>query len=156
MWQIPIIHGPNMNLLGERLPEIYGTESFETFLDKLKIEYPHIRLPYHQSNHEGNLIDWIQDYRMKADAILLNPGAFAHTSIAIRDAITAIKIPVVEIHISDTNNREDFRKVSFIKEVCLFSVIGMGLEGYRVALKRLIEVLGRRSELPASRQAGEV
>ena len=141
MWQIPIIHGPNMNLLGERQPEIYGTETFEDFLDKLKIEYPQIRLPYHQSNHEGNLIDWIQDYRMKANAILLNPGAFAHTSIAIRDAIAAIKIPVVEIHISDTNNREEFRKHSYIKDVCLFSIIGLGLNGYRIALQRLEEVI---------------
>ncbi len=141
MWTIPIIHGPNMNLLGERQPEIYGTETFESFLDKLKVEYPKIRLPYHQSNHEGNIIDWIQDYREKADAIILNPAAFAHTSIAIRDAIAAIKKPVVEIHISDTNKREDFRKISFIKEVCLFSIVGMGLEGYRMALKRLVEQL---------------
>jgi 3-dehydroquinate dehydratase-2 len=141
MLQIPIIHGPNLNLLGERQPEIYGTESFEDFLDRLKTEFPQIRLPYHQSNHEGDLIDWIQDYRLKANAILLNPGAFTHTSIAIRDAITSIKIPVVEVHISDINNREDFRKISFIKDVCLFTISGMGLEGYTLALNRLIEEL---------------
>jgi 3-dehydroquinate dehydratase-2 len=141
MRQIPIIHGPNLNLLGERQPEIYGNESFEDFLDRLKSEFPGIRIPYHQSNHEGYLIDWIQDYRYKADAILLNPGAFTHTSIAIRDAITSIKIPVVEIHISDTSNREEFRKHSFIKDVCLFTVAGFGLDGYRMALRRLEEAM---------------
>lgn len=105
MWQIPIIHGPNLNLVGEREPSIYGTKSFEDFLDELKTEFPQVRIPYHQSNHEGYLIDWIQDYRNKANAILLNPGAYTHTSIAIRDAISAIKIPVVEIHISDISSR---------------------------------------------------
>lgn len=142
MWQIPIIHGPNLNLQGERQTEIYGTESFEDFLDQLKSEYSDIKLPYHQSNHEGYLIDWLQDYKNKADAILLNPGAYTHTSIAIRDAITAIKIPVVEIHISDIYNREEFRKFSYIKEVCFFSISGLGLEGYRVAIQRLKEVMG--------------
>jgi 3-dehydroquinate dehydratase-2 len=141
MWQIPIIHGPNLNLIGEREPSIYGTQSFDEFLDKLKEEFTDLRLPFYQSNHEGDLIDWIQDYRNKANAILLNPGAYTHTSIALRDAITAIKIPVVEIHISDIHNREDFRKISLIRDVCLFSISGLGLEGYRISLQRLIEYL---------------
>ncbi len=141
MWQIPIIHGPNLNLLGERQPEIYGSTRFESFLDILKDEFPKIKLPFHQSNHEGHLIDWIQEYRHKANAILLNPGAYTHTSIAIRDAISAIQIPVVEIHISDISSRENFRKNSYITDVCLFNVVGKGLEGYKIALKKLTEHL---------------
>lgn len=148
MWQIPIIHGPNLNLIGEREPSIYGSHSFEDFLDELKTEFSQIRIPYHQSNHEGDLIDWIQDYRNKANAILINPGAYTHTSIAIRDAITAIKIPVVEIHISELSSRESFRKNSFIKQVVYFRIIGQGLEGYRIAIKRLLEVLPNISEEP--------
>ncbi|MBK8485130.1 MAG: 3-dehydroquinate dehydratase [Saprospiraceae bacterium] len=146
MWQIPIIHGPNLNLVGEREPSIYGTKSFEDFLDELKTEFPQVRIPYHQSNHEGYLIDWIQDYRNKANAILLNPGAYTHTSIAIRDAISAIKIPVVEIHISDISSRESFRKHSYIKPVAFFEISGHGLDGYRIALQRLLEVLPTISE----------
>lgn len=141
MLQIPIIHGPNLNLLGERQPEIYGNRSFDDFLDELKSEFPQIKLPYHQSNHEGYLIDWIQDYRFKANAIILNPGAFTHTSIAIRDAILAIRIPVIEVHISDIDNRESFRKISFISEVCLFRIAGQGLDGYRTAIQKIIKEL---------------
>jgi 3-dehydroquinate dehydratase II len=131
--------------LGERQTDIYGTVSFESFLDQLKDEFPKIKLPFHQSNHEGHLIDWIQEYRLKANAILLNPGAYTHTSIAIRDAICAIKIPVIEIHISDINSREAFRKISYITDVCMFSVVGQGLEGYRIALQKLAEHLNHNS-----------
>ncbi|HEX5625025.1 MAG TPA: type II 3-dehydroquinate dehydratase [Saprospiraceae bacterium] len=141
MWQVPILHGPNLNLLGIREPEIYGTLSFEDVLDQLKQEFTQIKLPYHQSNHEGDLIDWLQHYRLEADAILLNAGAFTHTSIALRDAIQSVSLPVVEIHISNIHARESFRQHSIIQPACIFSVSGMGMDGYRAALKRLQEIL---------------
>lgn len=140
MWQLPILHGPNLNLTGERETSIYGKKSIELYLEELANEFNSINLIYHQSNHEGQLIDWIQEYRNYAHAILINPGAYTHTSIALRDAIASIKIPVVEVHISDTSSREDFRKLSYLKEVAFFSIAGFGLEGYRIAILRLLEI----------------
>ncbi|HRG69626.1 MAG: 3-dehydroquinate dehydratase [Saprospiraceae bacterium] len=141
MWTIPIIHGPNLNLTGEREPNVYGNQTFEHFFEELVLEFPNLNLSYHQSNLEGQLVDWLQSYRNSADAIILNPAAYTHTSIAIRDAVAALKIPVVEVHISAIHSREDFRKQSLIKELCLFNIHGFGLNGYRMALLRLSEFL---------------
>lgn len=141
MWTIPIIHGPNLNLTGVREPDIYGNQTFENFFEHLIVEFPQMHLSLHQSNLEGQLVDWLQYFGNKSDAIILNPAAYTHTSIAIRDAVAAIKIPVVEVHISRIQSREDFRQHSLIKELCLFNIQGFGLNGYRIALLRLVEIL---------------
>lgn len=141
MWTIPIIHGPNLNLIGVREPEIYGNQTFENFFQSLIQEFPQMQLSLHQSNLEGQLVDWLQFYSSKANAIILNPAAYTHTSIAIRDAVAAIKIPVIELHISAIQTREDFRQHSLIKDLCLFNIQGFGLNGYRMALLRLTEIL---------------
>ena len=141
MWQIPILHGPNLNLTGERETSIYGTTSFELFLEELVKEFTTISMPYHQSNEEGRLIDWVHEYRKNAHAIVINPGAYTHTSIALRDAVSSVKIPVIEVHISDISAREEFRKHSYLKDVALFRIIGHGLNGYRIAFQRLLEIL---------------
>lgn len=148
MWTIPIIHGPNLNLTGAREPSIYGNQTFEKFFESLITEFPNLQLSLHQSNSEGQLVDWLQDFRVKADAIILNPAAYTHTSIAIRDAVAAIKIPVVEVHISAIQSREHFRQHSLIKDLCLFNIQGFGLNGYRMALLRLSEILDADSLNP--------
>jgi len=149
MWTIPIIHGPNLNLTGAREPSVYGNQTFEHFFEELVIEFPNLKLSHHQSNLEGQLVDWLHFYRNSADAIILNPAAYTHTSIAIRDAVAALKIPVIELHISALHTREDFRKQSLIKELCLFNIQGFGLNGYRMALARLSEFLDADSLIPA-------
>lgn len=148
MWTIPIIHGPNLNLTGAREPSIYGNQTFENFFESLITEFPNLQLSLHQSNSEGQLVDWLQDFRVKADAIILNPAAYTHTSIAIRDAVAAIKIPVVEVHISAIQSREHFRQHSLIQDLCLFNIQGFGLNGYRMALLRLSEILDADSLNP--------
>lgn len=148
MWTIPIIHGPNLNLTGAREPSIYGNQTFENFFESLITEFPNLQLSLHQSNSEGQLVDWLQDFRVKADAIILNPAAYTHTSIAIRDAVAAIKIPVIEVHISAIQSREHFRKHSLIQDLCLFNIQGFGLNGYRMALLRLSEILDADSFNP--------
>lgn len=133
-----IINGPNLNLLGKREPEIYGLTSFEEYLKTLHATNPEDQIIYLQSNHEGQLIDWLQEYGFgKADGIILNAGGYTHTSIAIRDAICAIEAPVVEVHISNIQQREDFRKYSFLTDVCCTSIIGKGLNGYQLAIEFL-------------------
>ncbi len=141
MWCIPVINGPNLNLTGFRETHIYGAKSFDTFLHELHTAFPETEIPYHQSNQEGQLISWLHDYRTKADAILLNPGGLTHTSISLRDAIAAIQVPVVEIHLSDIQERESFRQYSAIRENCFFHVEGYGLRGYEIALLRILEYL---------------
>lgn len=148
MWTIPIIHGPNLNLTGAREPSIYGNQTFENFFESLITEFPNLQLSLHQSNSEGQLVDWLQDFRVKADAIILNPAAYTHTSIAIRDAVAAIKIPVIEVHISAIQSREHFRQHSLIQDLCLFNIQGFGLNGYRMALLRLSEILDADSLNP--------
>lgn len=132
---IIIINGPNLNLLGKREPEVYGNQSFEMFFDELKTDYPFINLHYFQSNIEGELIDKLQEVGFSFDGIILNAGAYTHTSIGIADAIKAIKTPVVEVHISNTFSRETFRHQSYISPVARGVVIGFGLESYRLGLK---------------------
>lgn len=135
--KILILNGPNLNLLGKREPEIYGSQSFEEFFEELRSRFPNNELEYYQSNHEGNLIDKLHEVGFSYDGIVLNPGAYTHTSIALRDAIAGITSPVFEVHISNLAEREDFRQVSYVKDVCVGSINGMGLEGYGVAIERL-------------------
>lgn len=134
-----IINGPNLNLLGKREKNIYGEESFEPFLENLKKKYSGITVEYFQSNHEGEIIDKIQEVGFSYDGIVLNAGAFTHTSVALRDAIAGIKIPVIEVHISNVFARETFRHLSLIAPVCIGSISGFGLDSYRLALNYFSE-----------------
>ena len=133
--KILIINGPNLNLLGKREPEIYGSISFETYFERLKAKFPPHHLAYYQSNHEGYLIDKLQEADGQYDAVVMNPGAYAHTSIALADCIRAISIPVAEVHISDITKRESYRRHSFTAEACLKCFSGLGLEGYDKAIE---------------------
>jgi 3-dehydroquinate dehydratase II len=137
---IIIINGPNLNLLGTRQPEIYGTRSFDDYFKELEQIFENEILIYLQSNHEGLLIDWIQHYDHIGKGIVLNAAAYTHTSIAIADAISAVEIPVVEVHISDINNREEYRKKSFLKDVCVHEVSGLGLKSYEEAIRFIIDI----------------
>ncbi|MBQ0030441.1 MAG: type II 3-dehydroquinate dehydratase [Paludibacteraceae bacterium] len=135
---IIIINGPNLNLLGRREPGIYGNQSFEDYLEGLKAEYPDVNISYYQSNVEGELIDIIQETGFISDGIVLNAGAYTHTSVAIADAIRAIKCPVIEVHISNTHKREEFRHKSFLTAACLGTILGFGMDSYRLAVEALI------------------
>jgi 3-dehydroquinate dehydratase-2 len=135
--KITIINGPNLNLLGKREPSVYGTEAFETFLETLRKKFPDHEFTYHQSNVEGELVTFIQ-LADGADGIILNSGAYTHTSLAIADAIAAIHTPVVEVHISNVFAREDFRHVSYSGAKCIGSVSGLGLKGYELAINYFI------------------
>lgn len=139
MKRIQIINGPNLNLLGKREPTIYGDASFEGYLDKLRARYPQCEIAYYQSNSEGNLIDKLHEVGFSFDGIVLNAGAYTHTSIALRDAIKAINTPVVEVHISNVHAREEFRHVSMLSAVCRGVVLGFGLNSYRLAIESFVE-----------------
>ncbi|MCC6411333.1 MAG: type II 3-dehydroquinate dehydratase [Saprospiraceae bacterium] len=130
-----IINGPNLNLLGRREPEVYGSTSFDDFFMILQQRYPSLKLSYFQSNHEGALIDHLHEVGFIADGIILNAGAYTHTSIALADAVSAIPAPVVEVHISNVHAREKFRHHSYLSAVCKGSIVGLGLEGYRLAVE---------------------
>lgn len=133
---ILILNGPNLNLLGKREPSIYGAETFDSYFDSLKKEYSDLcHLQYFQSNHEGLIIDKIQEVGFSFDGIILNAGAYTHTSIAIHDAIKAITTPVIEVHISNIHTREEFRHKSLIAAACKGSVVGLGLDSYRLAIE---------------------
>lgn len=136
--KIQIVNGPNLNLLGVREPGIYGSESFESYLAKLREQYPDVEIEYYQSNVEGELINKIQEVGFSFDGIVLNAGAYTHTSIALHDCIRAIKCPVVEVHISNVHQREDFRHHSFISAACKGVVCGFGLNSYRLAIEGLL------------------
>lgn len=133
--KIIIINGPNLNLLGKRETDIYGNMPFEEFLDLLKKKYSNIELSYFQSNVEGELINELQRVGFSVDGIIFNPGGYTHTSVAIGDAIAAIKSPVVEVHISNVQAREDFRKISHVSAKAAGSIIGLGLKGYELAIE---------------------
>ena len=137
--KIAIINGPNLNLLGKREKDIYGNLSFETYLNQLRSQYPSITFSYFQSNIEGELVSEIQRVGFDHDGIILNPGAYTHTSIAIGDAVAAIQTPVVEVHISNVHAREDFRKLSHVSAKAAGSIFGLGLKGYELALKYFME-----------------
>ena len=136
--KIQIVNGPNLNLLGVREPGIYGSESFESYLPKLREQYPDVEIEYYQSNVEGELINKIQEVGFSFDGIVLNAGAYTHTSIAQHDCIRAIKCPVVEVHISNVHQREDFRHHSFISAACKGVICGFGLNSYRLAIEGLL------------------
>lgn len=139
---ITIINGPNLNLLGSREPGIYGTESFDSFLILLREKHPEIQIAYYQSNIEGKIIDYIQQCRLEpSKGIIINAGAYTHTSIAIADALSAVAIPAVEVHISNVMAREEFRKTSFLSAKCVGSISGLGLKGYELAIRYFIETL---------------
>lgn len=141
MYQIQIINGPNLNLLGKREPEIYGNQNFEDFFQKLRKNFPLVALHYFQSNHEGDIIDKLHEIGFDYDGIVLNAGAYTHYSYAISDAIKAINVPVVEVHISDIYAREDFRKISVTGYNCLKIISGKGLDGYKMAIEELLQNL---------------
>jgi 3-dehydroquinate dehydratase-2 len=132
--KVLIVNGPNLNLLGQREPQIYGNLSFETYFEQLKEKFTH-EITYFQSNIEGELIDALQ--KTDAEAIILNAGGYTHTSIAIRDCISAIKTPVIEVHLSNVMAREEFRHISLISAVCIGCISGFGLKSYDLALNYL-------------------
>ena len=140
MKNIAIINGPNLNLLGQREPGIYGSRGFESFLEELEAKYPDVIFHYFQSNVEGELINALQRFGFDTDGIILNPGGYTHTSVAIGDAIAAIKAPVIEVHISNVHAREDFRKISHVSAKARGTISGLGLKGYELALVYLLEV----------------
>lgn len=143
--KIQVINGPNMNMLGIREPEIYGSLTLDEINRQLIIKGGElgIELDFFQSNHEGSIIDKIQECYGKADGIVINPGAYTHYSIAIRDALAAVGIPTVEVHLSDINSREDFRKISVIKNVCIRQIWGKGVNSYTEALEILAGKIGK-------------
>ncbi len=137
--KLQIINGPNLNLLGTREPEIYGSRSFDEFFNELIKKYSSISLHYFQTNVEGEIINKLHECGFDFDGILLNAGGYTHTSVAIADAVAAIKTPVVEVHISNIFAREDFRHVSFLGRYCVGSISGFGLKGYEMAVEYLIK-----------------
>ena len=138
MKKIQIINGPNLNLLGKREPTVYGNSSFEDYLDTLRARYPQCEIAYYQSNVEGELINKIHEVGFTYDGIILNAGAYTHTSIALHDAIKAVTTPVVEVHISNVHARESFRHVSMLSAACKGVILGFGLDSYRLAVASLL------------------
>lgn len=138
MLKVQIINGPNLNLLGMREPDIYGNSSFESFLEELRKSYPNVEIGYFQSNVEGFLIDKLQEVGFSCDGIILNGGAYTHTSVALQDAVRSLKAPVVEVHISNVFQREEFRHHSYLSPVCKGVICGFGMDSYRLALEALI------------------
>ena len=155
--KIVIINGPNLNLLGRREVSIYGTKTMEQVLVDIQRTYPDVYLEYRQSNHEGDLIDWIQEVgqptpapslkgrelgeRLEVRGVILNAGGYTHTSVALRDAVACCQVPVVEVHISNIAEREEFRRVSLLTDVCQHSILGHGTDGYREAVEWVVEGL---------------
>ncbi len=138
--QILILNGPNLNLQGARNPKIYGTEGFEPLLARLRLRYAEHTFAYRQSNVEGELINLLHEAMALYDGVILNAGGYTHTSIALRDAVEAIKIPVIEVHISNVAAREPFRHTSLLTPVCRGAILGFGLEGYRLAIEALLSL----------------
>ncbi len=133
-----IINGPNLNLLGKREPEIYGKQTFEEYLDILRKDFSGVQIDYFQSNSEGAIVDRLHEARTTTDGIILNAGAYTHTSVAIADAISAISVPVVEVHISNTFSREAFRHHSYLSPVCKGCIVGFGMNSYRLAIQSFV------------------
>jgi 3-dehydroquinate dehydratase II len=136
--KIQIINGPNLNLLGKRQPEIYGFESFEAYLVKLKGLFPDDVIDYFQSNHEGEIIDKIQQSDGQYDGIIINAGGYTHTSVAIGDAVASISTPCIEVHISNIFGREEFRKISYLSAHCKSVISGCGLDGYEFGVREIL------------------
>lgn len=138
MKRIQIINGPNLNLLGKREPTVYGNQTFEAYFQKLELLFQNVQLDYFQSNTEGAIIDKIHEVGFNYDGIVLNAGAYTHTSIAIADAIRSVTTPVVEVHISNVFKREDYRHHSFLSDACKGCIVGFGLDSYRLALDAVL------------------
>ena len=136
--RIAIINGPNLNLIGKREPDIYGTETLEDHFDKWVSRFSDVQLSMYQSNVEGELINAIQQEGFSSDGIILNPGGYTHTSVSIGDAVAAVAAPVVEVHVSNIFAREEFRKISFVSPHCTGVISGLGLDGYALAIEFLI------------------
>lgn len=139
--KILILHGPNLNLLGTREPEIYGSNTSEKIVENLQKTFPEIEISYFHSNNETELIDSIQEAGNSCQGIVINAGAFSHTSIAIADAIKSIKIPVIAIHISNIYQREEFRHKDIIGEACKGAIVGLGIDGYPLAIECLLDLI---------------
>lgn len=137
MVNILIINGPNLNLIGKRETEVYGSRSFDEFLDSIRLLYPLINIEYLQTNSEGQIIDILHKYGFNDYRIILNAGGYSHSSVAILDAIRSIQVPVVEVHISNIFNREEFRHKSLLSSACKGVIVGFGLDGYRLAIESL-------------------
>jgi 3-dehydroquinate dehydratase-2 len=137
--KIQIINGPNLNLLGKREPGIYGSASFEDYLVTLRAAYPDVEIAYFQSNIEGEMINKIHEVGFSFDGIVLNAGAYTHTSVALQDAIRAVKTPVIEVHISNVHTREEFRHHSMISCACLGVICGFGMDSYRLGVEALLK-----------------
>ena len=137
--KIQIINGPNINLLGKREPSIYGSQSFDDYLVELKKCYPQVEFEYYQSNVEGEMINKLHEVGFDYDGIVLNAGAYTHTSIALQDAIRAVSAPTIEVHISNVHQREEFRHRSMISCACIGVICGFGLDSYRLAIEALLE-----------------
>lgn len=139
--KILVLNGPNLNLLGLREPGIYGTENYAALLEKIQryCDENSVDVEFYQSNHEGDLVDKIQEAYGRIDGIVFNPGAYTHTSIALLDALNAVGVPTVEVHISDLSRREDFRQISYIRAACIGSIVGHGTDGYLEAVQMLLQ-----------------
>lgn len=136
--KIQIINGPNLNLLGTREPGIYGSRSFEDYLEHLRKKMPQVTFSYFQSNVEGELVNMIQGAGRDSDAVIINPGGYSHTSVAVADAIASVSVPVIEVHISNLLSREEFRHTSITGRYCQGTIMGLGLDGYRLAAEHFI------------------
>jgi len=147
--RVIIINGPNLNLLGQREPSVYGADSFEAYFATLQRAYPQLELSYFQSNHEGAIVDAIQEAAGRFDGIVINPAASTHTSVAILDALKAVGLPAVEVHVSDPDLREDFRRTSYVRAACIATVKGRGLRGYVEAIDILNRYLCGKPTNPA-------
>lgn len=144
--RIQIINGPNLNLLGIREPEIYGKRAWEDYMKELRTRMPNVRIDYYQSNLEGEIINKIQEVGFDRDGIVLNAGAYTHTSVAILDALKSVTTPTVEVHISNLHQREEFRRKSLISPGCLGVICGFGLDSYRLAIEALIDEVNRKKK----------
>lgn len=135
--KLQIINGPNLNLLGLREPTIYGKRNFDDYLEELRGRFPDVEIAYYQSNIEGELINKMQEVGFSVDGIILNAGAYTHTSVALQDCIRSLRAPVIEVHISNVNSREEFRRRSLIAPACIGVIAGFGLDSYRLAVEAL-------------------
>jgi 3-dehydroquinate dehydratase-2 len=138
--KIQIINGPNMNLIGKRETSLYGETPFDSYLETLKKRYPQVQIDYFQSNIEGEIIDKIQEVGFSCDGIIINAGGYTHTSVSIADALSAVDSPAVEVHITNILGRDEYRHVSFVANACCGSIMGFGLDSYRLGIEAILEM----------------
>lgn len=142
--KVKIINGPNLNLLGRRQTDIYGVSDFKSFLKKLQEKYTGIQIDHYQSNVEGEIVNKIQEVGFSYDGIIINAGGYTHTSVSIADALAAVETPAIEVHITNILAREEYRHISFIAHACHGTIMGFGLDSYRLGLEGLIEIVRRK------------